>query len=93
LEGFLEEVALIADIDALNDSEQYVALMTIHSAKGLEFPKVYLCGVEEGLFPSYMTIQSDDPSDMEEERRLAYVAITRAMKNSRRWLEKLLPEK
>lgn len=81
LEGFLEEVALIADIDALNDSEQYVALMTIHSAKGLEFPKVYLCGVEEGLFPSYMTIQSDDPTDMEEERRLAYVAITRAMKN------------
>ncbi len=81
LEGFLEEVALIADIDALNDSEQYVALMTIHSAKGLEFPKVYLSGVEEGLFPSYMTIQSDDPGDMEEERRLAYVAITRAMKN------------
>ncbi len=81
LEGFLEEVALIADIDSLNESEQYVALMTIHSAKGLEFPKVYLSGVEEGLFPSYMTIQSDDPSDMEEERRLAYVAITRAMKN------------
>ncbi len=81
LEGFLEEVALIADIDALNDSEQYVALMTIHSAKGLEFPKVYLSGVEEGIFPSYMTIQSDDPTDMEEERRLAYVAITRAMKN------------
>ncbi len=80
LEGFLEEVALIADIDALNDSEQYVALMTIHSAKGLEFPKVYLSGVEEGVFPSYMTIQSDDPTDMEEERRLAYVAITRAMK-------------
>ncbi len=80
LDGFLEEVALIADIDALNESEQYVALMTIHSAKGLEFPKVYLSGVEEGLFPSYMTIQSDDPSDMEEERRLAYVAITRAMK-------------
>jgi len=81
LEGFLEEVALIADIDALNDSEQYVALMTIHSAKGLEFPKVYLSGVEEGIFPSYMTIQSDDPTDLEEERRLAYVAITRAMKN------------
>lgn len=81
LEGFLEEVALIADIDSLNESEQYVALMTIHSAKGLEFPKVYLSGVEEGLFPSYMTIQSDDPTDMEEERRLAYVAITRAMKN------------
>ena len=80
LEGFLEEVALIADIDALIDSEQYVALMTIHSAKGLEFPKVYLSGVEEGVFPSYMTIQSDDPADMEEERRLAYVAITRAMK-------------
>lgn len=81
LSGFLEEVALVADIDSLNGSEDYVVLMTIHSAKGLEFPKVYLCGVEEGLFPSYMSINSDDPTDVEEERRLCYVAITRAMKN------------
>ncbi len=79
LNGFLEEVALIADIDSLNASDNYVVLMTIHSAKGLEFPKVYLCGMEDGLFPSYMTISSGDPSDMEEERRLCYVAITRAM--------------
>ena len=81
LAEFLEEVALIADIDSLEGSSDYVVLMTIHSAKGLEFPKVYLCGMEDGLFPSYMTITSDDPSDIEEERRLCYVAITRAMKN------------
>lgn len=78
LNGFLEEVALIADIDSLNESDNYVVLMTIHSAKGLEFPKVYLCGMEDGLFPSYMTITSGDISDIEEERRLCYVAITRA---------------
>lgn len=79
LNDFLEEVALIADIDSLNESDNYVVLMTIHSAKGLEFPKVYLCGMEDGLFPSYMTISSGDPGDIEEERRLCYVAITRAM--------------
>ncbi len=78
---FLEEVALIADIDSLEGSSDYVVLMTIHSAKGLEFPKVYLCGMEDGLFPSYMCITSDDPTDIEEERRLCYVAITRAMKS------------
>ncbi len=81
LAEFLEEVALIADIDSLEDSSEYVVLMTIHSAKGLEFPKVYLCGMEDGLFPSYMSINSDDPTDIEEERRLAYVAITRAMQS------------
>lgn len=80
LSGFLEEVALIADIDSLNESNDYVVLMTIHSAKGLEFPKVFLCGMEDGLFPSYMNIMSDDPDELEEERRLCYVAITRAMK-------------
>ena len=80
LAGFLEEVALIADIDSLEGSSDYVILMTIHSAKGLEFPDVYLCGMEDGLFPSYMSINSDDPTDVEEERRLCYVAITRAMK-------------
>ena len=81
LAEFLEEVALIADIDSLDESNEYVVLMTIHSAKGLEFPKVYLCGMEDGLFPSYMSINSDDPTDIEEERRLAYVAITRAMQS------------
>ena len=79
LSGFLEEVALVADIDSLDENSDYVVLMTIHSAKGLEFPNVFLCGMEDGLFPGYMTIMSDDPSDMEEERRLCYVAITRAM--------------
>lgn len=81
LSGFLEEVALIADIDSLNESDDYVVLMTIHSAKGLEFPQVFLCGMEDGLFPSYMNIMSDDLDELEEERRLCYVAITRAMKN------------
>lgn len=81
LSGFLEEVALVADIDNLENNSDYVVLMTIHSAKGLEFPKVYLCGMEEGLFPSYMSIQSEDPTDIEEERRLCYVAVTRAMES------------
>ena len=80
LSGFLEEVALIADIDNLNESEKQVMLMTLHSAKGLEFPIVYMTGMEDGLFPSYMTIVSDDPTEIEEERRLCYVGITRAEK-------------
>ena len=80
LSGFLEEVALIADIDSVEDSDNRVLLMTLHSAKGLEFPNVYLAGMEDGIFPSYMTIVGDDPQDMEEERRLCYVGITRAMK-------------
>ncbi len=80
LSGFLEEVSLIADIDNLDQSGNQVMLMTLHSAKGLEFPIVYLTGLEDGLFPSYMTIMSEDPSDVEEERRLCYVGITRAMK-------------
>lgn len=78
LSGFLEEVALVADIDSLDEDQDYVILMTLHSAKGLEFPHVYLAGMEEGLFPSYMTITSDDPEELEEERRLCYVGITRA---------------
>lgn len=78
LSGFLEEVALIADIDNLEEDSDYVVLMTLHSAKGLEFPNVYLAGMEDGLFPSYMTITSDDPTEVEEERRLCYVGITRA---------------
>lgn len=81
LSGFLEEVALVADIDSLENGNDYVVLMTVHSAKGLEFPKVYLPGMEDGLFPSYMCITSDDPTDVEEERRLCYVAITRAMES------------
>ena len=79
LSEFLEEVALVADIDSVNSDDNYVLLMTLHSAKGLEFPYVYLAGMEDGLFPSYMTISADDPVELEEERRLAYVGITRAM--------------
>ena len=78
LNAFLEEVALVADIDNLDEDSEYVVLMTLHSAKGLEFPNVYLAGMEDGLFPSYMTITSDDPMEIEEERRLCYVGITRA---------------
>lgn len=79
LSGFLEEVALVADIDSLDENSDYVVLMTLHSAKGLEFPNVYLAGMEDGLFPSYMSIVSDDATnELEEERRLAYVGITRA---------------
>ena len=80
LGGFLEEVALVADIDSLDEDSDYVVLMTLHSAKGLEFPHVYLAGLEDGLFPSYMTVTSDNPEELEEERRLCYVGITRAMK-------------
>ncbi len=80
LNGFLEEVALVADIDSLDEDTDYVVLMTLHSAKGLEFPNVYLAGMEDGLFPSYMTITADDPEEVEEERRLCYVGITRAEK-------------
>lgn len=81
LSGFLEEVALIADIDSVDDDENRVLLMTLHSAKGLEFPYVYLAGMEDGIFPSYMSIAADNPrEEIEEERRLCYVGITRAMK-------------
>lgn len=82
LSGFLEEVALVADIDSVGDDDEKVLLMTLHSAKGLEFEHVYLAGMEEGMFPSYMTleVEDSDPYAMEEERRLAYVGITRAKK-------------
>ena len=81
LSGFLEEVALVADIDSLEESDNRVLLMTLHSAKGLEFPYVFLAGMEDGLFPSYMSIAADNPvEEIEEERRLCYVGITRAMK-------------
>ncbi len=78
LSGFLEEVALVADIDRVDGDGDRVLLMTLHSAKGLEFGHVYLAGMEDGVFPGYMTITSDDPMEIEEERRLAYVGITRA---------------
>lgn len=81
LSGFLEEVALVADIDNMDESVNRVSLMTLHSAKGLEFPAVYLVGMEDGLFPSYMTLSSGNTDDIEEERRLCYVGITRAMKS------------
>ena len=78
LDGFLEEVALVADVDSLDESENRIVLMTLHGAKGLEFPYVYLSGMEDGLFPSSMSIFSDDKDAIEEERRLCYVGITRA---------------
>lgn len=80
LSDFLEEVALVSDLDSADLSEQRVLLMTLHSAKGLEFPIVYLTGMEDGLFPGYMSVSSGDPEDIEEERRLAYVGMTRAEK-------------
>ena len=79
LSGFLADVALVADIDMEDEDTNKVLLMTLHSAKGLEFPNVYLTGMEDGIFPSYMTITSDDVMELEEERRLCYVGITRAM--------------
>ena len=81
LGGFLQEVALVSDIDSVDEESDYVLLMTLHSAKGLEFPNVFLAGMEDGIFPSYMTITADDPAELEEERRLCYVGITRAEKD------------
>ncbi|MCI9101921.1 MAG: DNA helicase PcrA [Lachnospiraceae bacterium] len=78
LEEFLEQVALVADIDRMDETVSRVTLMTLHSAKGLEFPVVFLAGMEEGLFPSYMSISYEDLEEVEEERRLCYVGITRA---------------
>ncbi|MBR3306432.1 MAG: UvrD-helicase domain-containing protein [Lachnospiraceae bacterium] len=78
LSEFLEDVALVSDLDNADQETSRVLLMTVHSAKGLEFPRVWLCGMEDGIFPGYMTINSDNRDDMEEERRLVYVAITRA---------------
>ncbi len=80
LSGFLEEVALVADIDNVDESNDLVLLMTLHSAKGLEFPYVYLVGMEEKVFPNYAAVVYDDLEELEEERRLCYVGITRAMK-------------
>ena len=78
LADFLDSIALVSDVDKLDDSEEAVTLMTMHSAKGLEFEVVFLVGMEEGLFPSKRSIEEDDA--VEEERRLCYVGITRAKK-------------
>ena len=77
LEGFMEETALVADVDRYDETADAVVLMTVHSAKGLEFPYVFLPGMEEGLFPSMQSVMASE-AEIEEERRLAYVAITRA---------------
>lgn len=81
LSGFLAEIALVADVDNLDEDNNVVVLMTLHSAKGLEFPHVYLVGMEEGIFPSYLSLNAERPDlEIEEERRLCYVGITRARK-------------
>ena len=78
LSGFLEEVALVSDIDGLQEGADKAVLMTLHAAKGLEFDRVYIAGCEDGIFPSYMSVMDTDKDAIEEERRLAYVGITRA---------------
>lgn len=80
LNDLLEDIALVADIDTVSDDAEQVLLMTLHSAKGLEFPNVYICGMEETIFPGASAVFGDAPSELEEERRLCYVGITRAMK-------------
>lgn len=81
LDGLLENIALVADIDTVDDDSEQVLLMTLHSAKGLEFPHVYICGMEDGVFPGSMAVYDPSDEEMEEERRLCYVGITRAMKH------------
>lgn len=80
LSEFLEEIALVSDLDSMSEDDSQVKLMTLHSAKGLEFPYVFICGMEDRVFPSGMALNSYDPDALEEERRLCYVGITRAMK-------------
>ena len=80
LSEFLEEIALVSDLDSMSEDDNQVKLMTLHSAKGLEFPYVFICGMEDRVFPSGMALNSDDPDALEEERRLCYVGITRTMK-------------
>ena len=76
LSAFLEEVALVADIDGVDKDDNKVLLMTLHSAKGLEFSQVYLAGMEDGVFPSYMTITSDDPTEIEEKHSIIQSAVS-----------------
>lgn len=80
LQSFLEEMALVSDADAMSDADSSVTLMTLHISKGLEFPYVFIVGLEENLFPSQQAVAALDPTDLEEERRLAYVGMTRAEK-------------
>ncbi|MGE3760295.1 MAG: 3'-5' exonuclease, partial [Pseudobdellovibrionaceae bacterium] len=80
LTNFLEEMALVSDADQIEEGDDYVTLMTLHISKGLEFPAVFIVGMEEGLFPSARSIDDSDPESVEEERRLAYVGMTRARK-------------
>ena len=79
LSDFLQDVALVTDLDALEEAADYVVLMTLHGAKGLEFEHVYMTGMEDGVFPGFMSITSGDEEEIEEERRLCYVGMTRAM--------------
>ena len=78
IDDFLQSITLMRDIDSMNESDDFVSLLTIHSAKGLEFDTVFIVGLNDGLFPLSRAINSPDPNDLEEERRLMYVAITRA---------------
>src|SRR5205085_8063663 len=78
LDGFLQQIALVADVDSLRDEDGLVTLMTLHNAKGLEYPIVFMIGMEEGVFPHSRAL---DEGGLEEERRLAYVGITRAMRD------------
>ncbi len=80
LGGFLEQVALVSDVDNYEEKVDAVTLLTLHSAKGLEFPVVFIVGLEEGLIPHSRALESQNPADLEEERRLCYVGITRAMR-------------
>ncbi len=81
LQNYLEEMALVSDIDKIDDHIDAVTLMTLHISKGLEFPNVFIVGLEEGLFPSFQSMEGPDQDKMEEERRLAYVGMTRAKEN------------
>lgn len=81
LSAFLQDVALVTDLDLLEEEADYVVLMTLHGAKGLEFEHVYMTGMEDGIFPGFLTITSGQEDEMEEERRLCYVGITRAKKH------------
>lgn len=81
LSEFLGDAMLMTNLDTMDSDTEYVPLMTIHNAKGLEYPKIFLTGMEDGLFPGFMSIGAEDPDELEEERRLCYVAITRAMRS------------
>ena len=79
---YLDKISLISDMDRYDDQNDYLSLMTIHNSKGLEYPYVLIVGMEEGIFPHQRSIQYDDPEEVEEERRLCYVAMTRAQEKT-----------